>query len=70
MFAARTLVKRTMATATVAAKQPTANASRLVASLVGAVVLVPVIALAPANSFDDLDCQSHCQRKLMEGLSK
>ena len=73
MLALRMAAKRTMATVAAhhhAALPITANSTRLVASLLGAIALVPVITLAPANTFDDLDCESYCQRKLLEGLPK
>ena len=67
----RLILKRTLAT--VAASSPMVAATpqnRLLVSLIGAAVVLPMIAYAPANSFDDLDCQSYCQRKLVEGLAK
>ena len=71
MFAARTVIKRTLATATIKSAATTtasSSSSRWMASLVGVAVLVPVVTLAPANTFDDLDCLSHCQRKLVEDI--
>jgi hypothetical protein len=41
--------------------------SNLTSFAAGVFLMVPVIAFAPANDFDDLDVNSHCQRKCVEG---
>lgn len=62
----RLVLKRTMATI---ASRPVAQASdRYLESLLGLVLVTPAIAFAPANTFDNLDCNSECQRKIWEGL--
>jgi hypothetical protein len=43
------------------------SVTNLTAFAAGALMMVPVIAFAPANEFDDLDVHSHCQRKCVEG---
>ena len=65
----RLILKRAMATvATKPMATTAASSTGLLTTLAGIVVVAPMIAFAPANSFDDLDCQSYCQQKLMEGV--
>ena len=63
----RYVLKRTLAT--VAARQTVTKApSRLLDTLLGIVIVAPAIAFAPANTFDNLDCNSECQCKMLEGI--
>ena len=65
------LMPRGFATTTTAAAAAagTTSASTTGAIAAGAIALT-VMALAPANEFDDLDCHSHCSRVCTDGACK
>lgn len=75
MFATRTAIKalsvsqKMMMVSTMSTlASPTGGISRVAWMLGATALLVPVIAYAPAHSFDDLDCQSYVETILVKDL--
>ena len=68
----RLVLKRTMAT--VAKRTVTKGlvgtllTNPVADTLLGIAIVVPSIALAPAHTFDDLDCQGDCYDKIWEDI--